>query len=613
MSLYSALGNSLSGLRATQAQMEVISGNVSNAGTAGYSRRSAVSVETVNGSGTGGVRIEGIVRVFDSVLQKELRTETSGSGYAAVKADYTAQLSGVFGAPGSSTALTTMMGYFSTALQALQNDPSNPAARSQVLSAAGDLAKRINKASADIQSVRSNAESALAADVAQVNTLLKGIAAADQRVIATQGSDPALLDQRDQQINELAKLMDVKVTEGPNGSISLSTTGGMRLYDTGSPAQFSFDQRPISATSLYDTDPTKRGVGTITMTDASGRSIDVIGAGMIRSGEIAGLIEMRDKATVDAQSQLDNLAASLATAMSNRTQAGTAGGASGYDIGTSGIQPGNIITVNATVGGTPRTISIVALTSGSLPANATPDPNDVEIGASFASGASGAVSSIQSQLDAAFGVGKFSVSSTGSTLRIEDAGSAAVTVTGASASITATAAQGAPADPALPLFKDSAPGLLYTGSLDAGVSQKRGFAARISLNLAITAKDLVAMSSTTPAGDQTRPTALLNALGAATTFAPVGGIGASSAPYSGSVTDYLNRIVDVQGSNAESAQRLNEGQQVVQSSIESRYADASGVSVDQELANLVQIQNAYSANARIMSAVKEMMDLLMRM
>ena len=70
--------------------------------------------------------------------------------------------------------------------------------------------------------------------------------------------------------------------------------------------------------------------------------------------------------------------------------------------------------------------------------------------------------------------------------------------------------------------------------------------------------------------------------------------------------------MDTQGSNAASAQRLDEGQQVVQASIESRFSKSSGVSVDEELTNLVQIQNAYSANARLMTAIKEMMDLLMR-
>jgi flagellar hook-associated protein 1 FlgK len=613
MSLSGALGNSLSGLRATQSAMEVISSNVSNAGTAGYSRRSAVAVETDNGSGSGGVRIEGIIRMFDSILQKELRTETSGSGYTGVKSSMTTELSRLFGAPGSSTALDTMMSAFTSSLRALQTDPSNAVARSTVLNAAGELARSINKASDGVQSLRQDAESAIASDVGRVNGLLKEISDADMRVLSTRGTDPALLDLRDAKITELSRLIDVKVTEGQNGSVSLATTGGLRLYDAGAPATFSFDQRTIGPSSLYDLDPTKRMVGTITMTDASGRSVDVIGQKLIRSGELAGLVEMRDSTLVDAQKQLDTLAASLASALSDRTQAGVAAGATGFDLDTTGIRPGNVITLDVTVGGVAKRVSIVSLTSGTLPAGTTPDPNDIEIGASFATGPAGALASVQAGLDAAFGSGKFTASNAGAVLRI-DAAAATTAVTGMSAKITVASPTGSPGVSELPLFVDAARGgALYTGSFD-GTSQKIGFASRIGVNAALAPKDLVAFSSTTPAGDDARPTFLMDALTkATTTFAAAGGVGTASAPFAGTVTDYVKRVVDAQGANASSAQRLDEGQQVVQASIESRYAQTTGVSVDQELANLVQIQNAYSANARIMSAVKEMMDLLMRM
>ena len=42
-------------------------------------------------------------------------------------------------------------------------------------------------------------------------------------------------------------------------------------------------------------------------------------------------------------------------------------------------------------------------------------------------------------------------------------------------------------------------------------------------------------------------------------------------------------------------------------------ADQSGVNVDQEMAQLVQLQTAYGANARVMTAIRDMFDLLMRM
>ena len=71
-------------------------------------------------------------------------------------------------------------------------------------------------------------------------------------------------------------------------------------------------------------------------------------------------------------------------------------------------------------------------------------------------------------------------------------------------------------------------------------------------------------------------------------------------------------MVEAQGANAEHAERLDEGQSVALAAIESRFAEESGVNIDQEMAQLVQLQTAYGANARVMTAVRDMMDLLMR-
>ena len=61
------------------------------------------------------------------------------------------------------------------------------------------------------------------------------------------------------------------------------------------------------------------------------------------------------------------------------------------------------------------------------------------------------------------------------------------------------------------------------------------------------------------------------------------------------------------------AARLDEGQSVALAAIESRFAETSGVNIDQEMAQLVTLQMAYGANARVMTAVRDMMDMLMRM
>ncbi len=394
------------------------------------------------------MRLDGVGRALDEILQRELRTETSGSGYTAVRARFTDRLQALYGQPGSATSLTGVLDAFTRSLQALVDDPASSIARAGVLSAAKSLSGSIVSASRGVQDLRTQTEQSLSSAVTRINELLGGIASADQRVAATLGREPALLDQRDALINELSQLIDVRVQKNDDGSVSLSTQAGLRLYGAGLAATFSFDARGTLGPGSSYTTGSDRTVGTI-MVSNGGPPIDAIAQGMIRSGEVAALIELRDRTLVEAQAQLDELAAGLATALSNRTQAGTAT-AGGFDVDLTGLQAGNVVTLTATVGGTARTYSIIRVDAGgSLPANATPDPNDIEIAVPFGGGMAAAASA----LDAALGAG-FTVSSpSGNTLRIVDDGTPGTSVTGLSASITNTALTGA--GPELPLFTDA--------------------------------------------------------------------------------------------------------------------------------------------------------------
>jgi flagellar hook-associated protein 1 FlgK len=118
----------------------------------------------------------------------------------------------------------------------------------------------------------------------------------------------------------------------------------------------------------------------------------------------------------------------------------------------------------------------------------------------------------------------------------------------------------------------------------------------------------------TSAGDNTRPNFILQQLTqAAQTFSPNTGIGSVTAPFTGSLTTYLRQVISQQGEAASSADNLKQGQDVVLNSLQKRFNDASGVNVDQEMANLLTLQNSYAANARVMSAVKDMLDALIQM
>jgi flagellar hook-associated protein 1 FlgK len=96
-------------------------------------------------------------------------------------------------------------------------------------------------------------------------------------------------------------------------------------------------------------------------------------------------------------------------------------------------------------------------------------------------------------------------------------------------------------------------------------------------------------------------------------FAPNSGIGSAAAPFSGTANSYLSQMVSLQGEAAANATQLQQGQDVVVNSLKQRFSDSSSVNIDQEMANLLNLQNAYAANARVMSTVRDVMNQLLQM
>ncbi|WP_409358728.1 FlgK family flagellar hook-associated protein, partial [Enterococcus lactis] len=80
----------------------------------------------------------------------------------------------------------------------------------------------------------------------------------------------------------------------------------------------------MNANSQWNADPTKSSAGTISCKLANGSTIDMIATNSFKSGQIAADLTLRDTSLVQAQTQLDQLAASMASALSDTTTAGTA-------------------------------------------------------------------------------------------------------------------------------------------------------------------------------------------------------------------------------------------------------------------------------------------------
>jgi flagellar hook-associated protein 1 len=620
MSLTQALSSAVSGLKANQAGLSIVAGNVANAETPGYVRKGTTLVTTAAGEFGSGVRVAGVNRELDTYVQRQLRVETSGMAYADLRAQFYHSLQSLYGDPGSASSLETIFNDFTRSLQSLANGPESPATRTAVVNAAGLLTDRLNAMTGQVQELRGEAELGLSDATKQANEAMQQIVRLNQQLATSTTPDAAsaaLLDRRDYYVDQLAQLMDIRVLQGEHNQITVSTNTGVELVGTQA-AQLAFDpQGTMTAEAQWSADPTKRGVGTLKLLLPSGGEIDLLANESIRSGKIATYVEMRDKILVEAQTQLDEIAATLARAMSDRTTAGTPvpGPPAGFDIDIGALLAGNSITIDYTpTAGTQKRVTIVRVDDPAalpLPDTATADGSDRVVGVSF----SGGLASVVAQLSAALGSTKLQFSTPGgTTLRIvDDGGGNQVDVDAVSATATVTSLTGGSAE--FPFFTDALSP--YTGAITSTGDQRTGLAGRIVVNAALAADPsrlvVFQTSPLTPAGDQTRPNFILDRLlNSAFTYAPQTGIGGVSAPFTASLPVFMRQVISQQGDATASADNLKSGQEVVFNALNQRFNDKSGVNIDEEMTNLLTLQNAYAANARVLSAVKDMIDSLLK-
>ncbi|MGD1933647.1 MAG: flagellar hook-associated protein FlgK [Candidatus Phaeomarinobacter sp.] len=621
MSLSTALNAAVSGLKANQAAVDLTSRNIANATTEGYTRKVVGQSNALAGGEGIGVSVQAAVREVDNFLFGQLQRSSGVYSKLEVRSEFLTRVDQMFGTPDSETSVASYITRLGTAFQDLATTPESTVTREATLAAAEELTVELNRLSDEIQQMRRETERRLSDAVAEANSALSKIHDLNLKIAANQaGSVADLQDERDSAVQQLAELMDIKTVEREGGRISVFTNGGNLLLDT-EPTTLSFDEHPtLGASSFYNSDPSLREVGTVTLQVGGSAPIDLLRDGTIREGKIAGLIDLRDETLVEAQAQLDEIAHNLAKSMSETsvTSTAVAGPPAGFDLDVAALQNGDSInlTYTETPGGTQRQVTIIRVDdAASLPlANTvTANANDTVVGVAWG----GSAATFATNLDAALAAASINIDTSnpaGTTVRIVDDGVGATTdVDAVTATVTATGL--VDGGTGLPLFVDGANlQAAYTNSQD-GAGQKVGFASRIAVNAAVQADpSSLVVYSTSPAtdtGDPARPTDLLERLtGTPREFDPATGIGGTAQPFSGGVDEFARRVVSFQANEKVLANRAFDSKQVVQLGLQEKVLSTTGVSIDDEMAQLLLLQNAYAANARVMSAVQEMMSLL---
>lgn len=626
MGLSQSISNTLSGLRATQAGIDVVSRNVSNAETEGYTKKTQTLGSKVSGGRGTGVSIGPVTRQVDSFLQTNLRTEYSDYKNLSVQTEFLEYVDNLFGEPGADGSLDKIVNDVASSLTTFANSPQSKAASQELIEGSDYLASQLRDMSSGVQDMRQSAETMINQEIDRANVAMENISRISHQ-LRSNGSGNGLADLQDQldrEIEDLAEIINIKVIpDGNNGAVKIFAANGLALVD-GAPGRLEFDAKfNLSAHHLYNKDADLRGVGTITLLTASGKPTDLIHTGSIKSGKLAGLLEVRDDILVNAQDQLDELAHSLASAFNTIEKSGTAVATdanTGFSLDISDLSDGNVVEFDYrdNVTGYSYTISFVKVSDAAalpLDDSATAKGNDKVYGIDF----SGGLDAVRAQIADAIANENPNFSVTlvdGTDLQILDDGDAnLVNVAGLTGKQTAKGVQGQGTE--LNYFVDwnGARQENYTNSLN-GNTQKRGFSSRIRVNGELLGDSnlLVKFTAGTELGDQSRPEDLLAKFTKASfAFNANSGIGTKSSPYSGTLVDFAQKVVANQTSQIARHADLEESQKMVVSAMNARLEEKTKVNVDEEMAQLLNLQMAYAANARVVSVIKELMDTIRNM
>lgn len=307
MSLNGIIGSALSGLQAAQIGLRTTSNNVSNVNTEGFTRTAIQQVSrSTAGVGTG-VEIVGVKRIADIFLQSASRRAMADTSQADVISGFLDRLQAQFGSTDDQGSLFGRLNQAFVSLGAASIDPTESVAKLSALSDMDVFFSEADRLSSEIRSMRDEADKRLLSGVERVNEILVELKELNEEVgrLSASATDTTGAENRQSElVDELSRFLDVRADTQADGQVFIKTQNGVSLLDYG---RIELSYNP-AGTGAYGVE-----YEAITATvSSSGAEIDV---GMnILSGELRGLMDLRDK-------ELPALASELAEFVSGAADA----------------------------------------------------------------------------------------------------------------------------------------------------------------------------------------------------------------------------------------------------------------------------------------------------
>ncbi|WP_368160670.1 flagellar basal body rod C-terminal domain-containing protein [Aeromonas sp. R5-3] len=231
------LGIGTSGVMAQQRLLQTTSNNIVNVNSQGYVRERTLIYTNANGLGTGDMLTE---RVINAYAQGEVRRDTSAFYASSTRYQQLANTDTLLGDTSNSVgaAISSYFEGFHTANEA----PADISGRKTTLSGLSGMVNRFHTLSAQLDKQTDTINTTIEDEAKRVNSLINSINDLNQAIIRTQGTPEEnlmLFDQRDEAIRQLSEKMEIRTVPQDNGSMLVNMSTGHSLVLNGSVAQLS--------------------------------------------------------------------------------------------------------------------------------------------------------------------------------------------------------------------------------------------------------------------------------------------------------------------------------------------------------------------------------------
>ena len=565
MSLDAALSAAISGLRVNQAHVQLVSANVAHANDPGYTKKTLARETLLLGDNqAGGVSVSGFQAAVSASLRRQFEALTSTNGLTDTQQAYLGRIQNLLGASSDTAALPQLFNQFTAAWQSLQSQPESAAAQQQVIALGDQLATEVRRLSVGIDQIDADIRQDLDGATDELNDKLAKVFELNLRIKA---SDPAgverldLIDQRDQIVREIANLVDVRSVERENGAIALFTPAGLSLLD-GAPARFDFD-------------------GTNVISIDSGASVN----GLLREGKIKALLNLRYDGTSAGQpasadpasevirklrSQLDMVVSAFTTTVGTPA---TFAAAYNNSSGSLRVSASHLVTVQPTA--------------------TTPQMGTVTLSGSLAEG---------DVFEITIKGKTFSYTATQNDTNFDQIAQKLAALINADTTLDVTAINGVAS---LQLVGDSndTPFTVVSSVNGQLPELTQGFFTNTDRYTFAVNSELLAGTQQLKKNSAADVVTALNSNDR--NFIAVG-LSLTNVSYKG----LMSGIIGVSSSNAKLVTDNAKLNADALAMTEQRYQQETGVNLDEELANLQILQNAYAASARLMTVIQTLFDTL---